>query len=282
MNKICIIGVGLIGGSFALGLKQLQQVKCIMGYSRNESNLKEAQALGVIDTYSLDIKTALNEADLVLIATPVDSFKAILTLIKPHLTPQMIVSDVGSTKQSVADMAKHVFGKVPEKFILAHPIAGKETSGVAAATADLFQEKKTILTPLVDTDSKALKKVRQLWQNLGAEVVLMSCERHDELLAMTSHLPHILAFSLMAHLHKQNPDALNYAAGGFKDFSRIASSDAQMWVDICLNNTQKITHQIECYQEILAKLSLLINAQNKTELNAIFEKAKHTRDKFYE
>jgi prephenate dehydrogenase len=278
MNRICIIGVGLIGGSFAAGLKKSNQVNTIVGYGRNEANLIKAQELMVIDEYSLDISEALKDVDLVLIATPVNSFKAILEMIKPYITEQVIVTDVGSTKASVINIAKQVFGHMPKNFIPAHPIAGKEQSGVEAAQADLFNNKRVIITPEDNSNALSVSAVSALWQSVGAKVEIMDADKHDDLLAMTSHLPHMLAFSLMDYLMSSNPDACHYAAGGFKDFSRIASSDAVMWRDICINNPDQIIKHIEGYQESLSSIAHLIKNNQPEELEKLFSDAKSARD----
>ena len=278
IDKICIIGVGLIGGSFAAGLKQSNQVQTIVGFGRHEDSLIKAKSLGIIDEYSLDIATALQNVDMVLIATPVDSFGAILELIKPHVTDAVIISDVGSTKGSVIDIAKQVFGKVPTRFIPAHPIAGKEKSGVEASDGTLFDNKRVILTPEDNADVQAIEAVSELWQTLGARVETMTHQKHDDLLAMTSHLPHMLAFGLMNYLVTNNPDACDYAAGGFKDFSRIASSDAVMWRDICLNNSTDIVKHIKGYQLALDGLSNLIENNQSEALEKLFVEAKSARD----
>ena len=278
MNRICIIGVGLIGGSFAAGLKQSNQVHTIVGYGRNEANLIKAQELMVIDEYSLDISEALKDVDLVLIATPVNSFKAILEMIKPYITEQVIVTDVGSTKASVINIAKQVFGHMPKNFIPAHPIAGREQSGVEAAQADLFNNKRVIITPEDNSNALSVSVVSALWQSVGAKVEVMDADKHDDLLAMTSHLPHMLAFSLMDYLMSSNPDACHYAAGGFKDFSRIASSDAVMWRDICINNPDQIIKHIEGYQESLSSIAHLIKNNQPEELEKLFSDAKSARD----
>ena len=278
MNRICIIGVGLIGGSFAAGLKQSNQVHTIVGYGRNEANLIKAQELMVIDEYSLDISEALKDVDLVLIATPVNSFKAILEMIKPYITEQVVVTDVGSTKASVINIAKQVFGHMPKNFIPAHPIAGKEQSGVEAAQADLFNNKRVIITPEDNSNALSVSAVSALWQSVGAKVEVMDADKHDDLLAMTSHLPHMLAFSLMDYLMSSNPDACHYAAGGFKDFSRIASSDAVMWRDICINNPDQIIKHIEGYQESLSSIAHLIKNNQPEELEKLFSDAKSARD----
>ncbi|CAC9498089.1 Prephenate and/or arogenate dehydrogenase (unknown specificity) (EC 1.3.1.12)(EC 1.3.1.43) [uncultured Gammaproteobacteria bacterium] len=281
MNKICIIGVGLIGGSFALGLKKSlhksQQVN-IVGFGRNEANLQQAQALGVIDTYSLDIAQALSGVELVLIATPVNSFKNILELIKPHINDNVIVCDVGSTKGSVIATAKEVFGTMPAKFIPAHPIAGKEQNGVTAADGSLFSNKRVILTPTDNADTQAIERVSECWQALGARVEIMNDKTHDDLLAMTSHLPHMLAFSLMDYVIESGSNALDYAAGGFKDFSRIASSNATMWRDICINNPDEIVKHIAGFQQSLDKLSSLIEEGKAKEIEQLFINAKTARD----
>jgi prephenate dehydrogenase len=278
MNRICIIGVGLIGGSFAAGLKQSNQVNTIVGYGRNKANLIKAQELMVIDEYSLDISEALKDVDLVLIATPVNSFKAILEMIKPYITEQVIVTDVGSTKASVINIAKQVFGHMPKNFIPAHPIAGKEQSGVEAAQADLFNNKRVIITPEDNSNALSVSVVSALWQSVGAKVEVMDADKHDDLLAMTSHLPHMLAFSLMDYLMSSNPDACHYAAGGFKDFSRIASSDAVMWRDICINNPDQIIKHIEGYQDSLSSIAHLIKNNQPEELEKLFSDAKSARD----
>ena len=280
INKICIIGVGLIGGSFAAGLKQSGQIKSIIGFGRNEENLIKAKSLNVIDDYSLDIAITLKGVDMVLIATPVNSFTSVLEMIKPHIDDSVIISDVGSTKGSVIAVAKEVFGEVPSRFIPAHPIAGKEKSGVEASDGELFNHKRVILTPEKNTNTKALEAVSKLWTILGAKVETMTHQKHDDLLAMTSHLPHMLAFGLMDYLVKSNPNACDYAAGGFKDFSRIASSDAVMWRDICLNNSADIIKHIQGYQQALDNLSGLIESNESDALEKLFSKAKTARDEW--
>ena len=278
IDKICIIGVGLIGGSFAAGLKKANQVKTIVGFGRDEENLAKAKALKVVDEYTLDISKALKDADLVLIATPVNSFKVILEMIKPYITEHMIISDVGSTKGSIIQIAKQVFGHMPQNFIPAHPIAGKEKSGVEAADADLFNHKRVIITPEKNANTQSVCAVSDLWQSMGATIEIMNETKHDDLLAMTSHLPHMLAFSLMDYLISSNPQACEYAAGGFKDFSRIASSDAVMWRDICINNPDQIIKHIKGYQKSLDKIANLIKTQQPEALEQVFIEAKSARD----
>lgn len=278
--KICIIGVGLIGGSFALGMKKAEKVQSIVGYSRSESNLQKAQAMGVIDSYSTNIAQVLSGVDLVLIATPVNSFKSVLEMIKPYINKDVIISDVGSTKSSVIMIAQEVFGTMPENFIPAHPIAGKEQNGVAAANGALFNNKRVILTPTENANTQAIERVSEYWQALGAKVEIMHDKTHDDLLAMTSHLPHMLAFSLMDYLIESDSNVLDYAAGGFKDFSRIASSDATMWRDICINNPNEIVKHITGFQQSLGKLTSLIKDGKTKEIEQLFINAKTARDKW--
>jgi len=278
IDKICIIGVGLIGGSFAKGLKQSGKVNTIIGYGRSDFNLSKAVELGVIDNYTTDITTALSDVQMVVVATPVDSFKQVLNSIKSHIDNSVIITDVGSTKGSVINIAKEVFGQIPVNFVPAHPIAGKEKSGVEAADQSLFNNKRVIITPSENTNKASIDMVGNLWQAIGANVEIMNAKSHDDLLGMTSHLPHMLAFALMDYLISKNPDACDYAAGGFKDFSRIASSDSVMWRDICLNNADEIIKHIDGYKDTLDKLSSLIKEHNSQKLEKLFLDAKSARD----
>ena len=250
----------------------------MFGYGKGKESLAKAKELGAIDEFSLDIGKAIDGAEMVVIATPVDSIEEVFRLIRPHISKSTIITDVGSTKTSIIDSAKSVFGEVPTNFIPAHPIAGKENSGVDYSDPDLFINKRVILTPLENSEPEAIKIVTNFWESLGAIVETMNATDHDDLLAMTSHLPHMLAFSLMDYLISTNPKAIDYAAGGFKDFSRIASGDSVMWRDICLNNAKEITKHIENYQQSLSKLSELINQQNSDGLEELFMEAKSARD----
>ncbi len=281
IDRICIIGVGLIGGSFVAGLKQTNQVKTVIGFSRQESHLRKAQEMGIIDEYSLDISQVLKQVQMVIIATPVNSFQAILEMIKPHIDESVIISDVGSTKGSVIQIAKLVFGQMPAKFIPAHPIAGKEKSGIEAVDAQLFNQKRVVLTPTESADIQTIAILSGLWKELGAKVEIMTDKKHDDLLAMTSHLPHMLAYGLMDYLISNNPYACRYVAGGFKDFSRIASSDALMWRDICINNPKEIVKHIEGYQKTLEKISNLIKNNKAEALEKLFQDAKSARDDWF-
>jgi prephenate dehydrogenase len=278
IEKICIIGVGLIGSSLAKALKNTGQVKFIYGYGRDTARLEKAKELSIIDDYSIKLKEAVINSDIVIIATPVGSYEEVLVGIKPYLKSDTLVTDVGSTKRSVIEAAEKVFGNLPHNFIPAHPIAGKEKSGFEACDGELFVNKKVIITPLENNDDESISRVQNMWEKVGSEVDFMTPESHDELLGMTSHLPHMLAFSLMNYLISQNPSASVYAAGGFKDFTRIASGDNVMWRDICLNNKDQIIAHIEGYQKSLSALSEAIDNGDIEQLDSIFSNAKASRE----
>ena len=278
MKKVCIIGIGLIGGSLAKAIKKTHQSEIVFGYGRDEERLERAQKSNVIDQYSADIGEALDGANMVIIATPVGSYESILKEMKPHIAKYMVISDVGSTKVSVIEAVKAVFDGALDNFIPAHTIAGKEKSGFEVSDADLFLNKKVIITPLENNNPESIKMLTKMWKGVGAEVDFMTPQSHDDLLGMTSHLPHMLAFSLVNYLISQHPEASVYAAGGFKDFSRIASGDAIMWRDICLHNRDAIIAHIKGYQETLNTLVDAIDSQNKEQLESLFHKAKNTRD----
>ena len=280
MNKVCIVGVGLIGGSLAKAMIRSKQATHVIGFGRDAQRLQAAQNSGVITGYTTDIKKALDGADMVVIATPVGSFESILKSIQPHVDASMVITDVGSTKASVIKVAESVFGSLPSHFVPAHPIAGKEKSGFEASDGDLFVGRKVIITPTESSSAEAVEAVKSVWQATGATVDMMSAASHDELLAMTSHLPHMLAFSIMNYLISQHPSASLYAAGGFRDFSRIASGDPIMWRDICLNNNEAIVKHIKGYRDTLDNLIDVIEDENTTEIEALFRDAKNTRDQW--
>ena len=281
-NKICIYGVGLIGGSLALAYKKSNPGVEIVGVGRNEKNLQQAKSLGVIDSFSTDLAQALDGVDLVIFAVPVGSIEAVFENIKPHLTDTIILTDVGSTKGNVVASANKVLNQFSKNFVPGHPIAGIEKSGAEAAFAELFQQRRVILTPTENTDSNATKRITALWQACGAEVVEMAVEHHDDVLAATSHLPHMLAFSLVDTLSKMNDkqEIFKYAAGGFRDFTRIASSSPEMWQDICLANADALVEVIEKFQMDLSTLTKAIESGDKEIISNIFNRAKIVRDQF--
>ena len=278
INKITIIGVGLIGGSLAKAIKENNLAKVVFGFGRDLNRLEKAQKANVIDQFSTNLKDAINDSDIVIIATPVGSFKEILNEIKPFLTSKIVISDVGSTKTNIASIVSQTLGDYSNYFIPAHPIAGKEKSGFEASECNLFNNRKVIITPLETSSTDSINLIQKMWEGTGADVDFMSPESHDELLGMTSHLPHMLAFSLVNYLISKNPSASIYAAGGFKDFSRIASGDAVMWRDICIQNKDQIIDHIRGYQKTLNSLVDAIENENSDELDLLFTSAKKTRD----
>ena len=278
INKITIIGVGLIGGSLAKAIKENNLAKVVFGYGRDLNRLEKAKKANVIDQFSTNLKDAINDSDIVIIATPVGSFKEILIEIKPFLTSKIVISDVGSTKTNIALIVSQTLGDYSNYFIPAHPIAGKEKSGFEASESNLFNNRKVIITPLETCSPDSINLIQKMWEGTGADVDFMSPESHDELLGMTSHLPHMLAFSLVNYLISKNPSASIYAAGGFKDFSRIASGDAVMWRDICIQNKDQIISHIKGYQKTLNSLVDAIENENSDELDLLFTSAKKTRD----
>ena len=278
INKITIIGVGLIGGSLALALKERNLAKAVFGYGRDQTRLEEAQKSNVIDAFSTNIKEAIDEANIIVIATPVGTFKDILDQIEPLISSNVIITDVGSTKSDIVNIVNDVLRDKSSYFIPAHPIAGKERSGFEVSDSKLYDGKKVIITPQETNSPESIDVIDQMWKNVGADVDFMSAESHDNLLGMTSHLPHMLAFSLVNYLVDQNPNASIYAGGGFKDFSRIASGDAIMWRDICLQNKNQIMNHLKGYQSTLDDLLEAINDEDSEKLGQLFTTAKKTRD----
>lgn len=278
INKITIVGVGLIGGSLAKALKEKNLAKTVFGYGRDRSRLEEAKKHNIIDDYSTQIEEAVNHADIIVIATPVGTFRNIFSEVKPLIVDDVIISDVGSTKTNIVDIAKEILGDKSQCFVPAHPIAGKEKSGFEASDGNLYIGKKVIITPIEDNSSESIQVIESMWKNVGAEVDFMSPQSHDDLLGMTSHLPHMLAFSLVNYLVDQNPSASIYAGGGFKDFSRIASGDAVMWRDICLQNKDKIITHLRGYQSTVEELIDAIDQEESDKLELLFATAKKTRD----
>lgn len=283
-NRMCIIGVGLIGGSIARAARQQGLCKEVVAYGREKNlpNMQLARQLGVVDNFYTDIGAALESADCVIVATPVGSMQAIFEQIKPYWNQSAIYSDAGSTKGSVIDAVQAVFGSVPTNFVPAHPIAGAERSGVDASTADLFVNRRLILTPLDSTDQQAVEKISHFWEQIGSTVSMMSVEHHDTVLAATSHLPHILAFALVGLLGRKDEqlEIFKYAAGGFKDFSRIASSDPTMWQDICLANKQEIIPLIRQFQAELNKIEQMLVEDQGEQLFETFTYARNARQRF--
>ncbi|MBQ0724766.1 MAG: prephenate dehydrogenase/arogenate dehydrogenase family protein [Cycloclasticus sp.] len=281
-KKICIIGVGLIGGSIARACKENKLAEQIIGTGRRPENLQKAVELGVIDGYENSVTAAVKGADLVVICSPVGSFKSIFTELKATWSDTCVYTDVGSTKESVVNALATVFDDIPGNFVAAHPIAGSENNGVEASTVDLFVDKRVIITPVVTTQKTAIKACGVWWQAMGAIVSEMTVQHHDEVFAATSHLPHVLAYSLVELLkNKQDErEIFEYAAGGFKDFTRIASSDPDMWSDICLANGPQLVKVMKELEQLNRKISSLIKDNDKQGLLEIFQSAQGARDYF--
>jgi len=279
INKLVIFGVGLIGGSCALALREAGAVREIVGVGRSWENLSAALGTYVIDQAATDTASALQGADVVLLAVPMGQMGGIMAQIAPHLEAHTIVTDVGSTKQDVATIARLHLGSHLARFVPGHPIAGAEQSGVKAARGDLFKGKRVVLTPLPETDAAAVEAVKAMWRTCGAEVTEMAPQAHDAIFAAVSHLPHLLAFALVDEVaSRSNGDELfQYAASGFRDFTRIAGSSPEMWRDICLANREALLGELDAYQARLALLRASLAAGDGTALEASFARARAAR-----
>jgi prephenate dehydrogenase len=279
-KKVAVIGVGLIGGSFALALKQAKACSHIVGVGRSAPNLKLALERGAIDSMDSDAGSAVEEADLVLIATPVAQFAKLFQKINSSLKPDAIVTDAGSTKSDVIAAARQALKKKVGQFVPAHPIAGSEKSGVGAANAELFRGRRVVITPLAENPEAAIEKVNQAWATCGARTSRMTPQQHDEIFAAVSHLPHFLAYALVHEMasRKNAGDLFSYAAGGFRDFTRIASSHPEMWRDICLANAERLGAEVTRFGKKLAAMKKLLAAQDAKALEQIFKDARDARD----
>ena len=283
-KKICVIGVGLIGGSIAKAARTQNLVETIVGFGRLDDveNLQIAKDLSVIDEFYTDIEAAICNADCVIIATPVAATESIFKMLKPFWSTETVYFDVGSTKGNVIEAAEKVFGFMPPNFIPTHPIAGAENSGVRASLVDLFLNKRLILTPVENTNAEALQKTQQFWQEIGALVSIMDVQQHDSVLAATSHLPHILAFGLVDMLGRRDEqeDIFKYAAGGFRDFTRIASSDPTMWTAICEANKTELLPLLEQFKTEITAIQNLIESGDNAKLFELFVYANTARERF--
>lgn len=279
LSKIVVCGVGLIGGSFALALRRAGAVGHIVGMGRGSETLRQALEMGVIDEIPGGWSDALRGADLVLLATPVGQMEARMAEMVPHLEPQTLVTDGGSTKRDVVAAARRSFGERIRQFVPSHPIAGAERSGVTAASADLYQGRRVVMTPLPENASAAIEQVRLVWESCGATVAQMAPEEHDAVFAAVSHLPHLLAFALVHDLaQRANSETLfGFAAGGFRDFTRIAGSHPEMWRDICLANRDALLGELGLYERELARLRGLLVAADGAALDETFARARVAR-----
>jgi len=282
INKLCIIGVGLIGGSLARALRKAGVVKEVIGAGRDEAHLKRANELGVIDTFNTNLADAVIGADVIVLAVPLGAMQRVMTQIKGYLSDDAVLTDVGSAKTSVINDAQTVFGHLPVNFVPGHPIAGTEQNGVEASFAELYENRRVIVTPHAQSNKTAINKVKAMWQACGADVVEMNPSHHDEILAATSHLPHMLAYTLVDVLARMDDsqEIFDFAAGGFRDFTRIASSDPNMWHDICLANHDALVPVLEKFSDELRLLADAVRKGDSDFIKEIFTRAKQARDKF--
>ncbi len=282
IKRLAIIGVGLIGGSLARALRAAGEVGEVVGCGRGKENLEQAVQLGVIDSYTHDVGEAVQGADVVFLAVPLGAMRDTFAAIKGHLGDAALVTDGGSAKGSVVNDCRAVFGHDLPGFVPGHPIAGTENSGVEASFAELYQNRRVILTPTENTSDEALQRITTMWEICGSDVTHMSVQHHDEVLAATSHLPHMLAFALVDSLArmKENDEIFRYAAGGFRDFTRIASSSPVMWRDICIANRDAISSIMKGYSRDMADLADTVSRGDGEHLLEIFERAKESRDRY--
>lgn len=282
MKKVVIFGVGLIGGSFALALRRANVVGEVVGFGRSQTTLEQARSLGIIDRIGVDLAAEVNDADLVLLATPVGQMAELMARIAPHLGTQTLVTDGGSTKSDVVAAAYANLGDKVAQFVPAHPIAGAELSGAAAAKADLYVGKKVVLTPIYENSKESIAYVKSAWQECGAVVSELTAQQHDEVFAAVSHLPHLLSFALVHDLaRRDNRDQLlSFAASGFRDFTRIAASSPEMWRDICLANRDALLDELGSYMEELETIHEALAEGDADKLQEIFSLARDLRGKW--
>ncbi len=282
IKRLSIIGVGLIGGSLARALRAVGEVGEVVGCGRGKGNLEKAVQLGVIDSYTHDVGEAVEGADMIFLAVPLGAMQDTFAAMQGHLMDGVTITDGGSSKGSVVDDCRTVFGTELPEFVPGHPIAGTENSGVEASFPELYQNRRVILTPTENTSSEAVQRVTAMWELCGSDVTIMSVAHHDEILAATSHLPHMLAFALVDLLArmKENDEIFRYAAGGFRDFTRIASSSPVMWRDICIANRGALGAMMKGYIKDMNDLAETISKGDGERLLEIFERAKESRDKY--
>ncbi len=284
ISSIAIFGVGLIGGSLALALKRAGCTGKVIGVGRSRANLEWALQVGAIDEIQPDPRQAVADAEVIVLATPVNTINQLLKTVSQAMDETKILTDVGSVKGGIVDCARKVLGPYFSRFVPGHPIAGKEKSGIAAASAELFENHRIILTPHKETSPEACTTIQRMWASTGGEVNLMEVEDHDRVLSLTSHLPHVLAYVMMDYLSR-SPDrraCYQMAAGGLYDFTRTASSDPDMWRDICLMNRQKLLEDIARYQRHLDQLANMIAGEDGSGIGELYASAKQARSRITE
>ena len=281
-ERVAVIGVGLIGGSFSLVLKEKKLCGHVVGVGRSAANLKFALERGLIDSVASDVAAAVRGADLVLVSAPVAQFENIFQEIKAILKPGALVTDAGSTKRDVVATARAALGAKIAQFVPAHPIAGAEHSGAAAANPDLFRGRRVVLAPIEENSRQDIETISGLWTVIGARVTRMTPEEHDAVFAAVSHLPHLLAYALVNDVSKRPNSAqlFGYAAGGFRDFTRIASSQPEMWRDICMANRDRLLHELHLYERKLKAIGQMLEESDASALEKLFAEARAAREKW--
>jgi prephenate dehydrogenase len=286
IKQLTIIGVGLIGGSLARALKERDMVGEVVGVNRTRRSLDTALELGVIDRATNDVVEGVKGATMVLVATPVRSIPKVIEDSIPGLSPGAVITDAGSVKGALVERCEAILKPHDVHFVGSHPVAGTEHSGVASSFSTLFEGSRTVITPTKNTPSDALEQVRLVWEAAGSKVEIMDPHHHDRVLAATSHLPHLMAYNIVNTLSDLEDDiraeVFRYASGGFRDFTRIASSDPTMWRDICLENRGAILDMLNRFRKDLDKLSVQIETGNEDALYGIFARSKHTRERVLE
>ncbi len=282
IDKLVIVGVGLIGGSFALALKAAGAVGRVIGVGRSARNIQRALELKIIDATGALDRATFGDADLVLMAIPVGQMRPVMRAIAPLLGDRTVVTDAGSTKRDIVDLARRELRRSLSRFVPGHPIAGTEKSGAEAAFAALYRSRRVVLTPLAGTDTGALALVRSAWETCGASVLELKAREHDAVLATVSHLPHVLAYALvdLVARHRDAKRLFSYAAGGFRDFTRIASSHPEMWRDICLANRKALLAEIGRYERELKRVRGMLERADGKALEALFAGARDARERW--
>jgi len=283
-DKLVVVGVGLIGGSLAAALRRAGRVKRVLGVGRGRSNMERALELGVIDEAATDIGAAVKGADAVVLAVPVQQNERVLRSLAASLAPGTLLTDAGSTKQDFVAAVRQLLPSHLATIVPGHPIAGAEHTGVDAASPNLFQGKNVVLAPLPENAPEAVDRIDAMWRACGARITRMTAEHHDRVFSAVSHLPHMLAYSLV-HMIASRPDAselFDFAASGFRDFTRIAGSSPEMWRDIALANREALLADLEAYQKQVAALIARLRAADAAELERIFESARNARSAWLE
>lgn len=283
VNAVTIIGIGLIGGSLARALKHRNAVGKIIAYDNNEDALKKAKELGVADSVTTNLEDAVKDSDIIIMSTPITVMGQLMKEMMPFLKEDAIVSDVGSTKGSVIRTITDAVGFLPKRFVPAHPIAGTEKHGVENSFPELFENRRTLIIPHINNNHTAVTTLTKMWEAVGSIVEEMGVVHHDQVLAATSHIPHLLAYSTVDTLANLDDRAeiFRFAAGGFRDFTRISTSNPEMWTDICLENREAVLQVLRAYLKKIALIEEALDKEDRDTILEVFSRAKHARDNFY-